>query len=179
MATLYLTIPGITNSSEGHWQSLWERKHPGLFKRIEQDEWDGPDRSDWTARIEEVVRANAAGGVILVAHSLGCTAVAHWARTYGTAVKGAFLVAPSDCETEKYRSTFRSTGFDPMPLEPLPFKSLVVASTNDEWVAFERAKEFANAWGSDFVDVGAKGHINAGAGLGEWTEGLNLLKRLD
>ena len=29
------------------------------------------------------------------------------------------------------------------------------------------------------VEVGAKGHINVGAGFGEWNEGLELLKRLD
>ncbi|HKX83343.1 MAG TPA: alpha/beta fold hydrolase [Pyrinomonadaceae bacterium] len=176
---VYLTVPGITNSSENHWQSLWEgREWPQEFRRIEQVEWDAPDVNDWIAKIESDVQAAGAENVILVAHSLGCTAVAHWAKKYGSQIKGALLVAPSDCETEKYRAGFSSNGFAPIPLDRLPFYSIVVASTNDEWVAFDRAKQFADAWGSQFVDVGAKGHINPGSGYGEWNEGLEILKRI-
>ena len=179
MATNYLTVPGITNSSEGHWQSIWERDFPGEFRRIVQAEWDEPAVEDWIAKIEEKVRDAGPENVVLAAHSLGCVAVAHWSSKYGTPIKGAMLVAPSDCETVKYRSSFHSTGFDPIPLDRLVFPSLVVASTNDEWVAFDRAKYFADAWGSEFADVGNKGHINGSSGFGEWNEGLELLKRLD
>lgn len=179
MSTIYLTVPGITNSGIDHWQSRWESEFPEKFRRIVQAEWDEPAVGDWIATIEENVQEFGPENVILVAHSLGCIAVAHWSRKYGTPVKGALLVAPSDCETEKYRSSFNSTGFDPVPLDKLAFPSLVVASTNDEWVAFDRAGHFAEAWGSEFVNVGEKGHINGSSGYGEWSEGLELLKGLD
>ena len=177
--TIFLTVPGITNSSENHWQSRWERDDPERFRRIEQAEWVSPELDDWIAKIESDVRSSGPENVVLVAHSLGCIAAAHWSGKYGTKVKGALLVAPSDCETEKYRSTFHSKGFDPVPLGPLNFRSIVVASTNDEWASIGRAKQFADAWGSEFVNVGPKGHINPGSGYGEWDEGLELLKRLD
>ncbi|MEP7075638.1 MAG: alpha/beta hydrolase [Acidobacteriota bacterium] len=179
MSARYLIVPGITNSSEDHWQSRWEREFPRKFRRIEQSEWDKPVCSEWTAKIESEIQTAGPEDVVLVAHSLGCATVAHWAQHYGTKIKGALLVTPSDCETRKYKATFESTGFDPVPLKPLPFRSIVVASTNDEWVPFERAKHFADAWGSELVNVGAKGHINVGSGFGEWAEGLELLKRLD
>ena len=174
---IYLTVPGVTNSGRQHWQTLWEKQFPEKFQRIEQDNWDTPVCADWTARIEEEVQKAGPENVILLAHSLGCTAVAHWAKEYGTQVHGAFLAAPSDCEAETY--TFDTKGFTPIPLERLPFRSLVVASTNDEYVSFDRAKFFAESWGSELVDVGDQGHINAGSGHGEWSEGLELLKRLD
>jgi len=180
MSTVYLTVPGVTNSSPQHWQSLWEKEFPEKFSRIEQEEWDTPVCSDWTDYIELEVQMRKPENVVLVAHSLGCTAVAHWAGQYAATakgIKGAFLVAPSDCEAPTYN--FDTKGFAPIPLIKLPFKSLVVASANDEYVSLGRAKQFAEAWGSEFVDVGEKGHINAGAGFGEWNEGLELLKRLD
>ena len=179
MATIYLTIPGITNSSEGHWQSRWEREFPERFRRIQQIEWNAPAVGDWITTIEANVQNTGPENVVLAAHSLGCTAVAHWSQKFGTQIKGALLVAPSDCETEKYRESFNSIGFAPVPLEKSVFPSIVVASTNDEWIAFDRAKYFADAWGSEFVDVGDKGHINGSSGLGEWSEGLELLKRFD
>ena len=177
METIYLTVPGVTNSSPQHWQSLWEAQFPGQFRRIEQANWDTPTCTDWIETIEKEVRKFEPENVVLIAHSLGCTTVAHWARKFGTKIKGAMLVAPSDVEAESY--TFDTKGFAPVPLERLPFKSLVIASTNDEYVSSERAKQFADAWGSEFINVGAKGHINANAGFGEWSEGLEFLKRLD
>lgn len=176
MKTIYLTVPGVTNSSPQHWQSLWEKEFPEQFQRIEQKEWNTPVCADWIDKIEEVQKTNPET-VVLAAHSLGCTAVAHWARKFGTKIKGAFLVAPSDCEAENY--TFDTKSFAPIPLDALPFKSLVIASSNDEYVSLERAEQFADAWGSEFINVGAKGHINFGAGFGEWNEGLELLKKLD
>ncbi len=177
MSTIYLTVPGLTNSGPQHWQTLWENKFPEEFYRIGQENWDTPVCSDWTDQIELEVQMRKPENVVLVAHSLGSIAVAHWAGEYGTAIKGAFLVAPADCEAETF--IFDTKGFAPVPLARLPFRSLVVASANDEYVSFERAKFFADAWGSEFVNLGDKGHINADAGFGEWNEGLELLKRLD
>lgn len=175
--SVYLTVPGVTNSSPQHWQSLWERNFPEKFRRIEQKEWNSPVCDDWIATIEKEVRKCEPETVVLIAHSLGCTTVAQWAKKFGTQIKGAFLVAPSDVEAPAYN--FDTKGFAPIPLEKLPFKSLVVASTNDEYISLERARQFADAWGSDFVSVGAKGHINAASGFGEWNEGLEILKKLD
>lgn len=179
MATKYLIVPGMNNSSENHWQSRWEREYPEKFHRIEQSEWDEPVKDDWIAKIESDVQQAGPDDVVLVAHSLGCSTVAHWSGRYGTDIKGALLVAPSDCETEKYRSSFAAKGFDPVPLDKLAFRSVVVASTDDEWVTLERAMEFADAWGSAFINVGPKGHINPGSGYGAWDEGLELLKLLN
>jgi hypothetical protein len=70
------------------------------------------------------------------------------------------------------------TGWRPMPMTRLPFPSIVVASTNDEYASMARAQEFAAAWGSRLVNIGAAGHINAATALGDWSEGRKLLEEL-
>ena len=65
-----------------------------------------------------------------------------------------------------------------MPLQPLPFPSIVVASRDDRYVTMARAREFATAWGSELVDLGDAGHINSASGLGGWPAGYGLLQRL-
>jgi uncharacterized protein len=176
MDVTYLTVPGVTNSSAGHWQSLWEKEFPDRFRRIEQVNWDTPVCKDWIAAVEDEVRTVGAENVIHVAHSLGCITVAHWAGVYGTRAAGALLVAPSDCEAKSYK--FDTEGFGPVPLVKLGFPSLVVASSDDEYVSLDRARYFADCWGSEFINVGKKGHINGGSGYGPWREGLELLDRL-
>ncbi len=56
--------------------------------------------------------------------------------------------------------------------------SLLVASRDDPYCSFERAAGFAQAWVSRLVDAGARGHLNAESGLGDWPEGHALLQSL-
>jgi serine hydrolase len=173
-----LILPGLFNSGPDHWQSHWERRDPTCV-RVEQKEWEAPRREDWVATLDAAI-ANAVNPVVLVGHSTACPLVAHWARTATPAqharVRGALLVAPSDPAGPAYPEG--PTGFRPVPLDRLPFPSVVVASEDDVYVTLERAREYAGAWGSSFVNVGEKGHINSASGLGDWPEGYALLARL-
>jgi uncharacterized protein len=174
--TTYFIIPGLGNSDENHWQTHFENSGEN-FVRIMQKSWDEPDCEDWVLNIENAISGYEPSEVVLVAHSLGCTAVAQWAKRFPKAIKGALLVAPSDIENPVY--TFPMTGFTPIPTEKLPFKSIVVLSTNDIWVSEERARYFAETWGSEFINIGEAGHINVSAGYGEWPFGLELLRKFD
>ena len=53
-----------------------------------------------------------------------------------------------------------------------------MASRNDPYCEFERARLFAYAWGAQFMDYGDCGHINADSGLASWPEGHVLLQDL-
>jgi predicted alpha/beta hydrolase family esterase len=169
-----LILPGLYNSGPDHWQSRWESAHPA-FRRVMQDDWERPRCLDWVARLEAA--AQATPDAVLVAHSSSCALVAHWAGTGGAArIRGALLVAPSDTEAASYPAG--PTGFAPMPLRRLPFPSVVVASTDDQYVTLERARRFAEGWGSRLVTVGDAGHINCQSGLGDWPAGFALLQEL-
>ena len=173
-----LILPGLSSSGPEHWQTLWEQSDP-TCRRVEQAEWETPRCADWVSTLDDAV-ARSEESVVLVAHSSSCALVAHWARDASadnlTKVRGALLVAPSDTEAASYPAG--PTGFDPMPLARLPFPSVVVASTDDQYVTLERARTFADAWGSRFVTVGDAGHINGQSGLGDWPAGFALLQEL-
>jgi predicted alpha/beta hydrolase family esterase len=171
----FLTIPGLASSGPKHWQTIWEKQHPYLFTRVEQHNWDLPVCTEWVEKLQSYIE-NLNQPTILVAHSLGCLTVAHWAQKYFSPfVKGALLVAPADAEYSE-RLNFVE-GFSPIPGKPLPFESVVVASTNDIYASIERSAYFANTWGSTFLNIGDKGHINASSGFGEWTEGKVILNQ--
>ncbi|HVL66456.1 MAG TPA: alpha/beta hydrolase [Vicinamibacterales bacterium] len=170
-----LTVPGYTGSGPSHWQTLWERQHPD-YVRVEQDDWDHPDCGRWVAALDARVR-EAEGACLLIAHSLGCMTVAHWAlRTGGRGAAAAFLVAPADADRPD--TPYHRAGFSPIPLAPLPFPSLVVASRNDPVITFERAATLARAWGGALHDAGYAGHLATKDGYGPWPEGERLLAAL-
>lgn len=172
---IVLNVPGLYNSGPEHWQSYWEREEPERFRRVQQKEWEKPNAKDWIAELDRAVVA-AGPDVVLTGHSLACCTIALWARKYKRMVRGALLVAPSDTEAPSYPKGTR--GFKPIPLDLLPFPSIVVASSNDPRVSEARAKKFAEAWGSRYVCIGEAGHINADSGYGRWPEGLQLLRSL-
>jgi predicted alpha/beta hydrolase family esterase len=104
--------------------------------------------------------------------------VAHWARSGATGrVVAAMLVAPADLEGES-RTPPSTWSLAPIPRDPLPFPTLVVASRDDSYVDMARAEEFARSWRARLVDIGRAGHINGKSGLGAWPEGRHLLNEL-
>jgi uncharacterized protein len=163
-----IIVPGLHDSSPEHWQSRWHRRHPE-FSRVRQDDWDHPDLSAWAGRLGQV-RARDPRPALLVAHSFGCLTAVHSLARNGDNVAGALLVAPAD--PDKFGVA------DLLPALPLPCPSILVSSSNDPWMRASRAAEWAARWGSSLVEAGEVGHINAESGLGDWSAGASLLRRL-
>jgi len=170
-----LILPGINNSGPAHWQTLWEHALPGA-RRVQARDWDNPDRTSWVLNLDVAVAA-CSEPPVLVAHSLGCLQVAHWSATSDRTVRGALLVAPPDPNGPVFPAP-DGWGFRPLPTRRLPFRSVLIASTNDPFGSAEFTRRCADTWGSQFADAGPLGHINADSHLGTWEEGRAWLDRL-
>jgi len=174
----YLIVPGWHGSEEEHWQSHWERSLPNA-QRVQQKDWVNPDLTDWVDALDQLIR-HTPGQVILVGHSLGCVTIAHWAQRSRTAqtgkVAGALLVAPADVERANCPDAL--TGFAPIPMQSLPFPSVLVGSSNDSAATAERAHALGRAWGSKVTILANAGHINVKSGHGAWQSGYRYLYQL-
>jgi predicted alpha/beta hydrolase family esterase len=167
-------LPGLNNSGPQHWQTHWEKDYG--FLRIQQKDWDAPVCEEWISTVDATVTKYPPEKVILIGHSLACCTIVKWAQQYNRIIKAALLVGPSDTEATSYPPG--TTGFTPMPLYKLPFRSIVVASSNDEYVTMERATFFAGKWGSELIEAGALGHINSASNIGNWPQGHAILQTL-
>ncbi|MFT0212886.1 alpha/beta hydrolase [Pseudomonas sp. F1_0610] len=173
----YLIVPGWNGSPENHWQSFWQVQLNA--RRVEQQNWSLPEVSAWLSQLEYMI-ASSTAPVILIAHSLGCITVAHWAmqasRFLRSKIQGALLVAPADVERANCPEALQ--GFAPISLQALPFPSIVVGSLNDPAASAERAAQLAQAWRSEYVQLGEVGHINVASGHHQWQEGFHYLQHL-
>jgi predicted alpha/beta hydrolase family esterase len=174
-APAVLVLPGYGDSGPDHWQSRWEATDPRL-RRVVQRDWLEPKLEDWLAALDREISACATPPV-LVAHSLGCILLAHWARRNGSRAGGALLVAPVDLDEGADLVDTVET-FRPVPLLRLPFPSIIVASDNDPYTTRARAEAFARAWGSRFVCLEGAGHINSDSGYGNWPQGRALIDEI-
>lgn len=172
---IHLLIPGLNNSGPRHWQTRWEESRDDC-ERVDLGAWSNPHRSHWVTKLDHAI-AERHEPIILVAHSLGCLTVAWWAAFSSaerfTSIVGAMLVAPPDVEREGAHPIL--VRFAPAPRKPLPFPTLVVASTDDPYATIERSQAMADQWRAHFLNIGALGHINADSFLGDWPEGQRLL----
>ena len=73
-------------------------------------------------------------------------------------------------------AAFPSPSFTQVPESPVPYPTLVVASTNDPYCPIDVTTELASKWVAGFVSVGDRGHISTEPGNGDWQEGWNLLE---
>lgn len=172
----FINVPGLFNSDDWHWQTLWEEQKPTSFVRVKQEDWENPEREKWVNELKQTIDS-IKEPIVLIAHSLGCLTVAHYAQKFPNESKilGALLVAPPDVEV---LTDNKITSFSPLPKTKLSFKSMVVGSTNDHYCPIEKAEKMAAYWGSRFINIGKKGHINSDSDVGAWTQGKGLLRNL-
>lgn len=163
-----LIVPGLSGSGPDHWQTWLERQLPHSVRVIQSD-WEDPDLPRWSARVRRELN-RAAGRVFIVAHSFGCLAAVQTAFDYRELVGGLMLVAPADPDRFELDRV--------VPKHPLGVPAIVVASTNDPWMSFRRAAEWADNWGAEMINLGAAGHINVNSGFGSWPQGLAIYRSL-
>ena len=175
-------VPGLRDHVPDHWQTLLQAKLPrtACVPRL------GKTVLACAAWVEALQSTLAAidGPVVLVAHSAGTMIVAHWARhLYRHTIVGALLATPPDFETPlpvgyPTLEQLAQNRWMPVPREPLPFPSIVVASANDPLGRPDLVAKLAGDWGSAFVNAGAVGHLNSASGFGEWPRAEAFLAEL-
>ncbi|QQX89138.1 serine hydrolase family protein (plasmid) [Cupriavidus necator] len=174
-------VPGLREETPAHWQPLLAGELPNVRSLPAQ----GRTNIDLDARVAAIDAAvlTAPVPVIVVAHSGGCIATAHWARRTGRKILGALLATPPDLAQPlppefPALSAFAEAGWTPVPKEPLPFRCIVAASRNDPLGEFARVTEMASGWGAELVDLGEVGHLNPASGYGLWPAACALIRSL-
>jgi uncharacterized protein len=181
-APTVVLVPGLRGHVEDHWQTHLAGSIPGALTVPPLGRAD-PSLSARIDLLDRVV-ADVDGPVLLVAHSAGALVVVHWAaRRDAAPVVGALLATPAVLAAElpeEFPSIrrLRAHGWLPIPRSPLPFPSIVAASTDDPLGNPVRLHSLAASWGSEWHDLGAVGHLNPDSGYGDWPEATELVGRL-
>ncbi|WP_137111732.1 alpha/beta hydrolase [Rhodobacter sp. SY28-1] len=169
--TKTLIVPGLDGSPDPHWQHWWAATDP-MALMVDLSDASRPVPAVWETELASTILHHP--DCILVGHSLGAVLVARiltkWPQLR---VRAALLVAPAETA-----GSDRIGHFGPIPERSLDIPAMVVASRNDPWMRFTRARGLALEWEADLIDLGFAGHINVASGFGPWPEGKVLRDRL-
>ena len=169
-----LIIPGYEGSGPVHWQSRMVGKL-STARIVDQPDWLHSSQAVALAQIVKAVE-QATRPVVFVAHSLGNILVAQAVPQLTKAglidsVKGAYMVSVPAARALSELADV-DPAFGDIPRETLPFRSVLVASSNDPFATMEEAADISAAWGSQLIEAGEQGHINTASGHGPWPEGM-------
>ena len=136
-----LLVPGLGDSGPSHRQSIWQARNMSC-RRVMQRDWNVPNLEEWLKNLETGVR-EAEAPIVIFAHSLSCSLVAHWLCLGSSErVAAAMLVSLADADSDAHMPPEART-FSPVPLDPLPVRAMVIASSTDPYVDISRARLFA------------------------------------
>lgn len=168
-----LHVPGIGDSGETHWHTNWEKSFPKI-KRINQKNWDLPNKGEWVDSLEASIQKCNKKPIILISHSLGGGAIIHANELNKlSGVKGILMVALPDIEREDFPK--ECSGFVPMPKTKLSIPAVMISSENDEWCDIEVAKKWAATLQIPIINIGKKKHICGEEEFKTWEEGKKML----
>ncbi|MGB3301073.1 RBBP9/YdeN family alpha/beta hydrolase [Gordonia sp. (in: high G+C Gram-positive bacteria)] len=177
----YVIVPGLRGHVEDHWQTILagQLQNSVIVPQVEGD----PIQLDARLALLESVVAAQEAPVILVAHSAGVPTTVFWAAQTKLPVAGALLATPPDLTQEMHAphptlEQLSDAGWGPVPMDTLPWPSIVVSSTNDPLASTETVAEYAQSWGSTLVEGGEVGHLNPASGYGPWPRAVELLAQL-
>jgi predicted alpha/beta hydrolase family esterase len=175
-------VPGLRGHVEDHWQTRLAATLPDARMVPPL----GSTNASLRARISLLDRTveDVEGPVVIVAHSAGVLTTAHWAgQNVGSKVVGALLATPPALAAAlppEYPSIrrLRDHGWLPIPRRPLPFPSILAASSDDPLGNPVRVDALARSWGSRRHSLGPVGHLNPASGFGDWPEAAQLIDEL-
>ncbi|WP_054006661.1 RBBP9/YdeN family alpha/beta hydrolase [Cypionkella psychrotolerans] len=162
-----LLVPGLDGSAAPHWQQWWAATDSHALM-VDLSDPTRPDPTRWESELAGSILRHP--GAVLVGHSLGAVLITRVLTAWPQLnVRAALLVAPAEPAGQP-----RIQNFAPLREAPLHIPATVVASRNDPWMPFQRARNLANLWQADLIDLGYAGHINVASGFGPWPAGKQL-----
>lgn len=158
-----LIVPGLDASPEPHWQHWLAATDPNSLM-VDLSDAHRPQPALWEVELASAILQHP--GAVLVGHSLGAVLIMKLLEQWPHLnIAGVMLVAPAETSGND-----RISHFGPIPEVKIDHPATLVASRNDPWMEFSRAKSLAQSLGADLVDLGQAGHVNVASGYGPWPQ---------
>lgn len=118
---------------------------------------------------------------LLIGHSLSNSLILRYLERSNSNALGAVLVAAWNWMIEdlrEYHQTFFEKNFDYDSIKSKNIPIVIVNSTNDPYIDFEKSKNLPGKIGAKFVSIDNAGHFNTKSGFNQFPQLLDIIKNL-
>jgi len=116
---------------------------------------------------------------VLIGHSLANALIMKYLEKPNAKAKKAIMVAAWDWlmeDVREFHETFFETGFDYAAIKKKQVPVVIVNSTNDPWIDFEKAKKLADKISAQLITVENAGHFMERDGYKEFPLLVEIVK---
>lgn len=174
-----IIIHGWDESPSGQWL-------PWVGQKLQEAGWQveipnmpnskNPKLNEWMAELESL---NPDEETILVGHSLGNALIMKFLEKPNVNIAGAVMVAAWDWlmeDIKEFHQTFFEGGFDYESIKKHNTPLVILNSTTDPWIDFDRSKGLAGKIGAKFVAIEKAGHFMARDGYWEFPKLVEIVE---
>ncbi len=165
-------------------QAQW---YPWVGQQLQKKGWrveipqmpntKNPNLNEWMGTL---ISFKPDENTVLIGHSLSNALILKYIEKPETLVKGAVMVAAWDWlmeDVKEFHHTFFETGFDYAAIKGKNVPLVLVNSTNDPWIDFERSKLLAPKINAQFIGVANAGHFMEKNGYKEFPQLVEVIER--
>ncbi|PJE62312.1 hypothetical protein COU88_05615 [Candidatus Roizmanbacteria bacterium CG10_big_fil_rev_8_21_14_0_10_39_6] len=174
-----IIIHGWEETSQGQWLPwLGEQlREKGYVVEIPQmPHTKNPKLNEWMEMLESF---SPDKNTLLIGHSLANALILKYIAKANTRIKGAVMVAVWDWlfqDVKEFHETFFENGFDYEAIKKNNTPTVIVNSTTDPWIDFERAKKLANKIDATFIAIEKAGHFMVRDGYAQFPKLVEIIE---
>lgn len=173
-----IIIHGWTGSPEENWFRWLGKELKKLDYRVDiplMPNSDYPNLSEWLSTLKSL---SPDDNTLIIGHSLANALIMRYLAEDNSKAKGAVMVAAWNwlvVDLKEYHQTFFETNFDYESIKKKKLPIIIVNSTNDPYIDFERSKNLATKLGSKFISIKDAGHFNKSAGYTKFPKLVEII----
>jgi predicted alpha/beta hydrolase family esterase len=151
---------------------------PWLKKTLQKKGWQvetpqmpnttNPKFREWMTKLQSL---SPDKNTLLIGHSLANALILKYLELPQTRILGAIMVAAWDWlmeDVKEFHETFFKGGFDYKEIKKKNVPLVIINSTNDPWIDFNKSRGVVNKIGAKFIAVEKAGHFREKDGYKEF-----------
>ncbi len=173
-----IIIHGWTGKPTDNWFQWLKDELNKLGYTAETPEMPNADKPKLSEWMEKLRSLKPDENTLLIGHSLSNSLILHYLEKLETKAKGVVLVAAWNWLIEdlrEYHQTFFEKDFDYDLIKSKKLPIVILNSTDDPYIDFERSKNLPIKLGAKFITVENAGHFNTKAGYTKFPQLLEVI----
>jgi len=137
-----------------------------------------PKLTEWMNKLESL---SPDENTVLIGHSLANALILKYLEKPNTKIIGSVMVAAWDWlmnDVKEYHETFFENDFNYEDIKKKDLPIVIVNSTTDPWIDFERSKKLADKINAQFVTIENAGHFMEKDGYKEFPQLVTIIEKI-